>query len=347
MIDTTARKVAAYWDENRQKTADPTFWMAHPLCRQAINRRVSGSPHEWPLDWFKRVHAPDGFGTGLSWGCGLGAFERAAIRMGLVREIDAFDVSPISLEDARELADKEGLAGIQYRIGDFNDPDLPHRRYDIVFFHASLHHVAALERLFRRLSFALKPGGAVYVDEFVGPSRDRWSPGDLKLAQGVLDMLPGDAKERSQIDFPIEANDPSEAIRSSEIGRFLNEFFEIVDWRPYGGQLVDLILPCLRPGWPESPEGCRSIQAMLEIEDYELSRNPAASHHLVAFGRLKPPPRLALPLARQTLQAVKRRFGRLANRPLASTPEELKEDESRKGRCTDRETGGETARPVT
>ena len=31
--------------------------MAHPLCRQAINRRVSGSPHEWPLDWFKRVYA--------------------------------------------------------------------------------------------------------------------------------------------------------------------------------------------------------------------------------------------------------------------------------------------------
>jgi hypothetical protein len=48
--------VARYWDENRQKAKDPAYWMAHPLCRQAINRRVSGDPHEWPLDWFKRVH---------------------------------------------------------------------------------------------------------------------------------------------------------------------------------------------------------------------------------------------------------------------------------------------------
>lgn len=306
---------AAYWDENRQKTCDPTFWMAHPLCRQAANRRVSGSPHEWPMDWFKRVHAPKGFGVGLSWGCGLGAFERAAIRMGLVREIDAFDVSPISVEDARQRADKEGLAGINYRIGDFNDPDLPSRRYDIVFFQLSLHHVAALERLFRRLSFALKHGGAVYVDEFVGPSRDRWSPGDLKLAQAILDMLPEDAKSKPRLDFPIEVNDPSEGVRSSEIGRFLNEFFDIVDWRPYGGQLVDLIMPCTRPGWADSPEGLRYIQAILDIEDYELARNPASTHHVVAFGHLKSMSRLAFPLARQTRQAIKRRLKKIAGVP--------------------------------
>jgi SAM-dependent methyltransferase len=308
MTETGAGKIATYWDENRQKSLDPTYWMAHPLCRQAINRRVSGSPHEWSLDWFKRVHAPKGFGFGLSWGCGLGAFERAAVRMGLVREIDAFDVSPASLEDARELARKEGLTDIHYRIGDFNDPDLPSRRYDIVFFQASLHHVAALERLFRRLSFALKRGGAVYVDEFVGPSRDRWTPGDLELAQSVLDLLPEGAKEKSRLTFPIETNDLSEGIRSSEIGKFLREFFEVIDWRPYGGQLVGLILPCLKPGWADSPEGCRYIQAILEIEGHELSRDPTATHHVVAFGRLKPVTGLALPLARQTVHAVKRRL---------------------------------------
>jgi SAM-dependent methyltransferase len=314
MHERETAKVAAFWDENREKSVDPTFWMAHPLCRQAINRRVSGSPHEWPLDWFKRVHAPNGFGVGLSWGCGLGALERVAIRMGLVREIDAFDVSPLSLKDAQELSDKEGLAGINYRVGDFNDPDLPSRRYDIVFFHASLHHVAAIERLFRRLSFALKPRGAVYVDEFVGPSRDRWSPADLKLAQALFDMLPEEAKSRAELPFPIEPNDPSEAIRSSEIGKFLNEFFEIAEWRPYGGQLVDLIMPYLRPGWADSPEGFRYIQAFLEIEDYELAKYPAATHHLVAFGHLKSPLRLALPLARQTRQAINRRLKKIASR---------------------------------
>ena len=73
MTETTARQAASYWDENREKSRDPAYWMAHPLCRRAINRRISGNIHEWPLDWFKRVHATKAFGRGASWGCGLGA----------------------------------------------------------------------------------------------------------------------------------------------------------------------------------------------------------------------------------------------------------------------------------
>jgi SAM-dependent methyltransferase len=185
---------ARYWDANREKSLDPAFWMAHPLCRRAINRRVSGSEHEWPLDWFRRITMPKVFARGLSWGCGLGAFERAAVRSGLVKEIEAFDVSAASLGDARNEAIREGISGIHYGIGDFNDPRLSPRRYDIVFFHASLHHVAALERLFRRLVLALKPGAAIYVDEYVGPSRFHWSPLKLKLAQAVLGMMPFEAR---------------------------------------------------------------------------------------------------------------------------------------------------------
>src|SRR5262245_23237370 len=107
--------------------------MAHPACRAAINRRVSGSPGEWRLAWFRRVPVPHPFGRGVSFGCGLGAFERAAVRAGIVLEIDALDVSPRSLADARREADREGLAGIHYRLGDFDDPRLDRSAYDIAF----------------------------------------------------------------------------------------------------------------------------------------------------------------------------------------------------------------------
>ncbi|HEY3203428.1 MAG TPA: class I SAM-dependent methyltransferase [Thermoanaerobaculia bacterium] len=308
MSDTTAEKAAAYWDANREKARDPAYWMAQPLCRQAINRRVSGSPHEWPLDWFKRVHAPRAFGLGVSWGCGLGAFERSARRLEVVSEIEAFDVSEASLGDARREAEKDGIEGIHYRFGNFDDPHLERRRYDIAFFHASLHHVSGLERLFRRLTFALKRGGGVYVDEYVGPSRGDWTREHLGLAQAVLDMLPAEGKLRSEIDLPIEMNDPSEAIRSSEIPRFLRNFFDIVAWRPYGGQIVDLVMPNLAAEWVASPEGLPYVAAMLEIEDYELSRNPASTHYLVAYGTLKSLPRLAGPLADQVRKALGRRL---------------------------------------
>lgn len=305
---TTAAQAAEYWDQNREKARDPAYWMALPACRQAINRRVSGSPHEWPLDWFKRVHAPGPFGRGVSWGCGLGAFERSARRLAVVDEIDAFDVSEASLEDARREAAREGIDGIHYRFGNFDDPQLARRRYDVVFFHASLHHVSSLERLFRRLCFALKRGGAVYVDEYVGPSRADWTLPQLRLAQSILDMLPSEGKLKTEIDIPIEPNDPSEAIRSSEIPRFLREFFDILEWRPYGGQLVDLVLPCLAADWVSSAEGLPYLQSMLQIEDYEVARDPAATHYVVAYGRLKSLPRLAGPLAGQVRRALARRL---------------------------------------
>lgn len=287
MADPISKRAAEYWDENREKSNDPAFWMAHPLCRDAINRRVSGSPDEWPLDWFRRVHAGEPFLRGVSFGCGLGAFERSAVRCGLVLEIDAFDISARSLEQARETARREGHGCIAYRIGDFDDPRLLFQRYDIAFFHASLHHVSELERLFRRLAFTLKPNGAIYFDEFVGPSRDGWSEAKLEFAQNLLDLLPSEAKVRDQLVAPIQADDPSEAVRSQEIPEFFHRFFETVAWRPYGGQIVDLLFPCLREDWLRSAAGTQSVRALLAIEDREIERDPALSHHVVAYGRLR------------------------------------------------------------
>jgi SAM-dependent methyltransferase len=196
---TLSLRSSKYWDENKEKSLDPAFWMAHPLCRGAINRRVSGSPDEWPLDWFRRLHVPRPFGRGVSWGCGLGAFERSAIRAGIVEEIDAFDISPQSLEAARGQARAEKMESIHYSPGDFDDPRLARRRYDIVFFHASLHHVSQLERLFSRLALALKPGGAIYLDEYIGPSRDRWDGHRLRVARALLDLLPPEARLQQEL----------------------------------------------------------------------------------------------------------------------------------------------------
>jgi SAM-dependent methyltransferase len=288
LADPIAAQSAKYWDENREKARDPGFWMAHPLCREAINRRVTGSPDEWPLDWFRRVHARQPFSRGVSFGCGLGAFERSAIRCGLALEIDAFDISPRSLEEARETARREGLRCIAYRIGDFDDPRLLRERYDIAFFHASLHHVSELERLFRRLTFTLKPGGAIYLDEFIGPSRNRWGASDLAFAQELLDLLPPEAKRQQRLAPPVEQDDPSEAVRSGEIPAFFDLFFERIAWRPYGGQLVDLLFPCFRPEWLDSAIGGQALAALLAIEDREITRDSSQSHHVVAYGRLKP-----------------------------------------------------------
>ena len=261
--------------------------MAYPACRAAINRRVTGSPEEWPLDWFRRVHAKTPFARGLSWGCGTGAFERSAVRAGIVAEVEGYDLSEASLAEARRAAAEGGHSGIRYLAGNFDDPRLPRNAYDVVFFHQSLHHVSRLERLFEAVAGALVRGGAVYADEYVGPSRNRWKPEHIRRAQSLLDGLPVRAKIPRRIDLPIEEHDPSEGARSGEVASFLRSYFDPMEWKPYGGQIVSLVFPYLRPGWAQSDDGQRAVGEMLRLEEEELRADPAATYYLVAYGRLR------------------------------------------------------------
>jgi O-antigen biosynthesis protein len=286
-VPSTKHQVASYWDENREISKDPTYWMAHPVCRAAINRRVSGNEQERSLDWFRRVHAPVPFRRGVSWGCGLGAFERSAIRSGLAKEMEAFDISEASLEDARRVAREEGVEGIRYLKGDFNNPEFEPGRYDLVCFHASLHHVRSLGGLFRYLVRRLPAGTAVYVEEYVGPSADTWRLPLVAAAQRLLNEAPWDAKVRSLIDPPVNVYDPSEATRSGEIRSFLRSYLDIVEWKPYGGQLAGLVFPYLKGEWTSTEAGTDFARKLMELEDREIAEDPESSHHLVAFGRLK------------------------------------------------------------
>lgn len=285
--DSHHEAAARYWDAHHDKSRDSSYWMAHPLCRAAINRRVTGSAEEWPLDWFRRVHAPVPFARGLSWGCGTGGFERSAVRAGVVAAVDGFDVSEASLAEARRAASEERLPQIRYAVGNFDAPELSRHAYDIVFFHQSLHHVSRLETLFEAVSAALKPGGAVYADEYVGPSRHRWTRRHLDRAQALLDRLPVRAKIPRRIELPVEEHDPSEAARSGEIAAFLREYFEPIAWKPYGGQVASLVFPYLRPAWLSSEDGPRTVAEILELEEEELRADPSVTHYLVAYGRLK------------------------------------------------------------
>ncbi|CAN5268699.1 hypothetical protein BH18ACT10_BH18ACT10_14060 [soil metagenome] len=262
--------------------------MAHRACREAINRRVTGSPHEWPFDWFKRCHSATSRSHGLSWGSGLGGFERWAIRLRIVSTVDAFDLSPVSIEEARLSAAAEGISGIHYQVGDFNHPVLDAAAYDIVFFHASLHHVENLEGLFSALSRALRPGGAIYIDDYIGRSRHAWRAAHLREAQAFLDRVPPRAKRRTTLDFPVGRDDPSEAVRSGELEGFLREYFDMIEWRPYGGQIAGLALPWIDPAWAASSDGQRLVQEMLDCEEAQLTANAGASDFVVAYGKLKP-----------------------------------------------------------
>lgn len=240
-------KAARFWDREVVEQ-EYQSWMTHPRVRHYINSMISGEPESWPLDWFQSYLAGRTFARALSIGCGSGGLERDLIRRGICERIDAFDGSAESIRLAREEAEKAECADrIHYSAGNFNEPALPRRTYDIVFAHQSLHHVRKLEKLFRAVLRALKPDGLFYLDEYVGPSREHWNARTFAAHRALFDLIPERHRRVSVLPLPIEVEDPSEAIRSDEILRELRVGFDVIERRDYGGNLLAPIFPYLEP----------------------------------------------------------------------------------------------------
>lgn len=268
-----------FWD---REIATPTHvsWMADDDVRRYINSSISGSGDRYPLDWFEAAF-PRRFGRTLSIGCGGGAFERDLIRREIATSIDAFDGSIVSVETARREAAREGYAGrIRYYVADFNSLSLPASVYDLVVVHQALHHVEELESLYAAIVAALKPDGLLYFDEYVGPSRVDWTEEMLAPQRAVYATLPRQARLQETLLLPIQPDDPSEGVRSSEILPLLAVGFDIVEQRGYGGNILSVLFPAI--DWSKAPSG---LPRELIERERDLLRSGAAPFHTVVVAK--------------------------------------------------------------
>lgn len=239
-------QAASFWD---RETITPSHssWMEHPSIREYINGNFGNA---WPLDWFEKNFPGRRFARALSVGCGTGALERDLVRRGICDQVVAFDASIQSLQIAEAEARAEGFSDrISYFAGDFNRPSFPAESFDAVFCHQSVHHVAKLEKLFASISRSLRPGGLFYLDEYVGPSRNDWSDDAMRDARRIHGAIPEARRRRASLGFPIQEDDPSEAIRSGEILSQLRIGFRIIAEQGYGGNVLSVLYPEVR--WDE------------------------------------------------------------------------------------------------
>jgi SAM-dependent methyltransferase len=240
-------RTAQFWDREAVEQTLKT-WMAHPAIQAYINTSFSGSAHVTKFEAFLAYLGGRTFARGLSVGCGTGNLERALLAHKVCEQIDAFDGSERSLRIAREEAAKAGVAErVHYFLGDFNEPRLPRRTYDIVFVNQAMHHVAKLEKLYRAIARTLREDGLLYLDEYIGPSRHDWTDENFARHRAVYDALPSRVRSEPKLPFPIQVDDPSEAIRSSEIIEQLEIGFDVVARVDYGGTLLAPLYPFIAP----------------------------------------------------------------------------------------------------
>jgi len=268
MSDVT--RAGAFWD---REVIDPVYpsWMEDLRVRLRINRMIGGTELLWPVEWLEKQVGGRTFGRALSIGCGSGPLEPQLVERKIAKDVDAFDGSVASLHVARRGADASGFgAHIRYFALDFNEAVLPRRRYDIIIFHQSLHHVAKLEKLYRAVLYALKPDGYLYLDEFIGPSRHEWNDARLAPHQAIFTSIPKELRTVDVLPMPVQPDDPSEAFRSSEIMEQLRIGFRVEAMRGYGGNVLSVIYPYMT--WKQAPDDL--VQRLMIEEDKMLTIEP-------------------------------------------------------------------------
>jgi len=88
----------------------------------------------------------------------------------------------------------------------------------------------------------------------------------------MLDLYLGGPMSCSKKTFPtissVVAYDPSEAVRSANILPVLSSYFEIVDYRPLGGSILQFLLDGIAGNFgPNDPEAVSWLELLFSIED--------------------------------------------------------------------------------
>ncbi len=281
-----------YWDSIAAHSRVEEIWGSHPLARARINERISGDPDTWTTTWLKgRLQGMPRLRETVSVGCGMGHLERDLVRLDLVDRVTGIEISPVCIAEATRAAAEAGMAErIAYCCADAWE-ELPRRRdLDAIFFHASIHHFDRLEELAVLLRRALKPRGLLYLDEYVGPSRDEWTLADELRWNWHYYHLPRSVRRVGRIRPPINLEDPTEAVASSNILPAIAREFDILEQRDYGGNLLSVIYANLRrpDGVPPSPRADfdAAVARLLDAED-DLLRAGRLSYHTVVLAAAK------------------------------------------------------------
>jgi SAM-dependent methyltransferase len=133
LLKLPAQRVADHWATDH-KINRPRSWLDHPVILRYVHERVTGDASVNGVQWFQRKYLPGPVDVALSLGCGLGPFERDAIRMKIAERLFAVDISPGAIETARRAAAAAGMSDrISYAVLDLNSDALPRATYDMVF----------------------------------------------------------------------------------------------------------------------------------------------------------------------------------------------------------------------
>ncbi|MEW6416502.1 MAG: glycosyltransferase [Nitrospirota bacterium] len=246
-------KIKKTWNDyhNIQKSKPQMFWWDSSVIMEHCQKLVTGDPEMNIYQFLKKEFVMKPLEKGLSICSGSGEFERGVLDNNICSSIDAYEIAEERVKEGIRVAQEKNYA-INFYIEDVNRAIFKNNYYDIFFSWAALHHIENLEGVCENVRNALKDGGLVVVQEFVGPNQFQWTDKQIEIANQVLHILPERLRinpktgevithvERPTIEY-MNSTDPSEAIRARDIIPILNKFFVIKTIRYFGGSFYNIL----------------------------------------------------------------------------------------------------------
>ena len=217
-----------------------TYWNDYEEVVRHLNQRAFDDPDGTWWDFVAQY-----FGSpkrmGLSFNCGTGWVERDLLDAGAVEHIVAVDYLQDLLDAGAAVS---APYSIEYHRLDTNAAEFPVRDYDLVINHAAGHHVAHLDRVYRRLWELLGQDGHLVMYDYTGPHRNQYGDRIWNAATACNATLPPEF--RSEMNYPhfatMMASDPTEAIHSELVLETTARYFRFDHVRRLGGPIAYLLL---------------------------------------------------------------------------------------------------------
>lgn len=200
-------------------------WQDNPQFQKYLDDQCCAEFETGYPGALRKVSGGTPLARGVSVGAGTGFKERELVKAGLVEHFDLYEVSTDRIAQSRQMAQDEGMAdNFNEILGDAFEEDVS-ERYDLVLWLAALHHMFDVDRAMEWSVNALKPGGVVLINEYIGPTRLQWRSDEIRAVRQFLrenrDLIGIDPK-RVRGGTPFRRfkqflRDPSEAPQSDLI----------------------------------------------------------------------------------------------------------------------------------
>lgn len=235
---------------------DPIDYTQHDfLQRHCVLKPLTGIPEHESKEYLMRsifnLVSPDNV---LAVGSGLAHEEQYLINHNIVRKIQAYELSDVAVQSAKERIAKAGLSDrLIMHTGDVTKAGLQENTFDAVYVSAAIHHFFNIEEMMDFFYEVLKPGGILVYDEYVGPDHHIYHDKAYEIMDKInscldeslrYDQFREEVRDHvapATLEWMLEM-DPSEGVHSSMILPLTYQKFDVVQRYDYGGTIM-------RPFW--------------------------------------------------------------------------------------------------